>query len=76
VSQEEKLILKIKAGGDVRFPEAKKLLLKRGWKLVNVRGSHHTFEKDNQKYMLVRPHGSQKFLARLPLKELANVLHL
>jgi len=70
MSSIEKLIKKIKNNPkDVSFKDLKKIIERTGWTLVNISGSHYTYEKDGELRQLVRPHGKRKELYELEVKK-------
>ena len=69
MSSFEKLIIKIKNNPKaVSFNDMKKVIEKNGWKVINIVGSHYTFEKDGELRQLVKPHGKRKSLYEQEVK--------
>ena len=69
MSSIEKLIIKIKNNPrSVSFNDLKKIIERNGWKVINIVGSHYTFEKDNELKQLVKPHGKRKELYEMEVK--------
>jgi len=69
MSKFEKLIDRIKNNPkSVSFDDLKKVIEKSGWKVINVVGSHYTFEKEGELRQLVKPHGKRKDLYEREVK--------
>ena len=65
----EKLIKKIKNNPkSVSFSDLKKVIEKNGWRVINIVGSHYTFEKQGELRQLVKPHGKRKDLYEREVK--------
>ena len=60
----------------IRFSEAETLILREGWVIDNVVGSHYTFWKNGTRFVLVKPHGRQKHLHPKDVKKVLKHLGL
>jgi len=58
----------------VRFEELERIVLRSGFKRVNIRGSHHVYKKGNKVLTVVRPHGRQKDCHWLDVKDVIRFL--
>jgi predicted RNA binding protein YcfA (HicA-like mRNA interferase family) len=58
----------------VRFTELQKVILKAGFRLVNIKGSHHVYKKGNKILTVVKPHGGHKHCHWLDVKDVVKVL--
>jgi len=58
----------------VRFKELEKVILRAGFRLMNIRGSHHVYKRGDSILTLVRPHGKHKHCHWLDVKDVINIL--
>jgi predicted RNA binding protein YcfA (HicA-like mRNA interferase family) len=58
----------------VRFQELERVILKVGFKRVNVRGSHYAYKKGDRLLTVVKPHGGHKHCHWLDVKDVLKVL--
>ncbi len=73
--EKDKDFLRIKANPKgVRFKELEKAILKAGFKLVNIKGSHHVYKRGENILTVVKPHGKHKHYHWLDVKDVINIL--
>jgi predicted RNA binding protein YcfA (HicA-like mRNA interferase family) len=71
----EKDLAKIKQNPKgVRFKELERVILRSGFKRLNIRGSHHVYKMGNKFLTVVKPHGSQKHCHWLDVKDVIRML--
>ncbi len=58
----------------VRFKDLEGVILRSGFKRVNIRGSHYVYKKGNKILTVVRPHGGHKHCHWLDVKDVIRVL--
>jgi predicted RNA binding protein YcfA (HicA-like mRNA interferase family) len=70
VVKKEKLLEKIKTNPkNVRFEELCRVLVERGYEMVNTKGSHYSFSNGKKTLTIVKPHGGNKFCHVLDVRE-------
>jgi len=75
MSEKDKDLSSIKENpGGVRFKELERVILRAGFRLMNVRGSHHVNKKRNKILTIVRPHGRHKHCHWLDVKDVIKML--
>ena len=75
MSEKDKDLSRIKENlRGVRFKELEKVILRAGFGLVNIRGSHHVYKKRDRILTLVRPHGGHKHCHWLDVKDVIKIL--
>ena len=75
VSRIEKLATKLKNNpAGARFSDLERVVLDLGFRLVNVKGSHHVYKKESKLLTLVKPHGGQKCCAMVDVKKVLEFL--
>jgi predicted RNA binding protein YcfA (HicA-like mRNA interferase family) len=75
MSEKDKDLSRIKENlRGVRSKELEKVILRAGFRLVNIRGSHHVYKKGNRILTLVRPHGRHKHCHWLDVKDVIKIL--
>lgn len=57
-----------------RFKELEKVILRAGFRLMNIRGSHHVYKKGDRILTLVRPPGRHKYCHWLDVKDVVKIL--
>ncbi len=58
----------------VRFSELQKVVLKAGFRLVNIKGSHHVYKKGKKILTIVKPHAGHKHCHWLDVKDVVRIL--
>jgi predicted RNA binding protein YcfA (HicA-like mRNA interferase family) len=58
----------------VRFKELERVILGKGYKRINIRGSHYVYKKGSQVLTVVKPHGGHKHCHWLDVKDVIRVL--
>jgi len=58
----------------VRFEELERIVLRSGFKRVNIKGSRRVYMKGNKVLTVVRPHGRQKHCHWLDVKDVIRSL--
>jgi len=75
MTAEGKDLLRIKENPKgVRFGELQKVILRAGFRLVNIRGSHHVYKKGSKILTIVKPHGRHKHCHWLDVKDVIKIL--
>jgi predicted RNA binding protein YcfA (HicA-like mRNA interferase family) len=71
----EKDLSKIKQKpNSVRFKELEGIILKSGFKRVNIRGSHYVYKRGDRILTVVKPHRGHKHCHWLDVKDVIKVL--
>lgn len=72
---EDKDLSKIKENPKgIRFSELQKVVIKAGFRLVNIRGSHHVYKKGKKILTIVKPHAGHKHCHWLDVKDVVRIL--
>ena len=58
----------------VRFNELERIILRGGFKRVNISGSHHVYKKGSKILTVVKPHGGHKHCHWLDVKDVIKIL--
>jgi predicted RNA binding protein YcfA (HicA-like mRNA interferase family) len=58
----------------VRFSELQKVILRAGFRLVNIKGSHYVYKKGSKILTIVKPHGGHKHCHWLDVKDVIKIL--
>ena len=68
--KKEKLLEKIKTNPkNIRFEELRKVLIDRGYDIINIKGSHYSFSNGHRTLTIEKPHGGNKFCHLLDVRE-------
>ena len=58
----------------VRFKKLQRVVLKAGFRLVNIKGSHHVYKKGSKILTIVKPHAGHKHCHWLDVKDVVKIL--
>lgn len=58
----------------VRFNQLERIILREGFKRVNISGSHHIYKKGSKILTVVKPHGRHKHCHWLDVKDVIRIL--
>jgi predicted RNA binding protein YcfA (HicA-like mRNA interferase family) len=58
----------------VRFSELERIILRRGFKRLNIRGSHYVYKKGSKILTVVKLHGGHKHCHWLDVKDVIKIL--
>ncbi len=58
----------------VRFSELERIILREGFKRVNIRGSHYVYKKGSKILTVVKPHAGHKHCHWLDVKDVIKIL--
>lgn len=58
----------------VRFDQLEKIILRKGFKRVNISGSHYVYKKGSKILTVVKPHGGHKHCHWLDVKGVIKIL--
>jgi predicted RNA binding protein YcfA (HicA-like mRNA interferase family) len=73
--EKDKDLTKIKANPKgVRFNELEKVILRAGFRLVNIRGSHHVYKRGEKILTVVKPQGRHKHCHWLDVRDVIRFL--
>jgi predicted RNA binding protein YcfA (HicA-like mRNA interferase family) len=75
MSEKDKDLSRIKGNPEgVRFKELEKVILRAGFRLMNISGSHHVYKKGSKILTVVKPHGRHKHCHWLDVKDVIKIL--
>jgi len=58
----------------VRFNELERIILRGGFKRVNISGSHYVYKKGSKILTVIKPHGGHKHCHWLDVKDVIKIL--